>query len=230
MSCFSNLTERGNEMSFEYILFDLDGTLIDPQVGITKSVEYALCKMGVKIIDRAQLDLFIGPPLQETFHTLYEFNEKEVEEAIVHYRERFKEKGLYENTVYPGIESLLSALKREGKVIAVATSKPTVFAEKILQHFELAHYFDVIVGSNLDGTRTAKNEVIHEVLVRLSFPERRGIVMIGDRKHDIIGAQKESISSIGVLFGYGSKEEIELAKPTFIVSEVDELGCYLLNE
>ncbi|QOV12202.1 HAD family hydrolase [Viridibacillus arvi] len=216
-------------MNYQYILFDLDGTLTDPKVGITKSVAYALDKMNIEVVDYPKLDLFIGPPLQESFLAYYGLNERQANEAIGYYRERFKQHGLYENEVYPGIKTLLETLKKKGKTLAVATSKPTVFAEKILQHFKLAQYFDVIVGSNLDGTRIEKAEVIHEVLLQLSSPDKSEIIMIGDRKHDLIGAKQEGIANIGVLYGYGSKEELALEEPTYIVSNIEELDSILTN-
>ncbi|KOO51677.1 HAD family hydrolase [Viridibacillus arvi] len=216
-------------MNYQYILFDLDGTLTDPKVGITKSVAYALDKMNIEVVDYPKLDLFIGPPLQESFQAYYGLNEQEANEAIGYYRERFKQHGLYENEVYPGIEILLETLKKKGKTLAVATSKPTVFAEKILQHFKLAQYFDVIVGSNLDGTRIAKAEVIHEVLLQLSSPDKSEVIMIGDRKHDLIGAKKEGIANLGVLYGYGSNDELALEEPTYIVSNIEELDSILTN-
>ncbi|MFE6169077.1 HAD family hydrolase [Viridibacillus arvi] len=216
-------------MNYQYILFDLDGTLTDPKVGITKSVAYALDKMNIEVVDYSKLDLFIGPPLQESFQEYYDLNEHDANEAIGYYRERFQQHGLYENEVYPGIETLLEILKKKGKVLAVATSKPTIFAKKILQHFNLAQYFDVIVGSNLDGTRIAKADVIHEVLLQLSSPDKNEVIMIGDRKHDLIGAKKECIANIGVLYGYGSKEELVLEEPTYIVSNIAELDTILTN-
>ncbi len=151
-------------MNFEYILFDLDGTLTDPKDGITRSITYALDKLNATSLDEQILESFIGPPLMDSFCEVCGFDQQKAEKAIEYYRERFQEVGLYENKVYPGIEELLSLLKEKGAKLAVATSKPTIFAEKIVNHFKLKQYFDVIVGSNLDGTRTAKNEVIHEAL------------------------------------------------------------------
>lgn len=216
-------------MSFEYILFDLDGTLTDPKEGITRSIAYALEKLNEESIDEQTLESFIGPPLMESFCEVCGFDHQKAEKAIEYYRERFKQVGLYENKVYPGIDELLSLLKKKGVKLAVATSKATIFADEIVKHFKLKQYFDVVVGSNLDGTRSAKNEVIHEVLKQLSFPPKESVVMIGDRKYDIIGAQKEGISSIGVCYGYGSQEELELAKPMDIVQDIQELSKYLLN-
>ncbi|WP_397536847.1 HAD-IA family hydrolase [Rummeliibacillus pycnus] len=216
-------------MRFEYILFDLDGTLTDPKEGISKSIAYALKKLNSVSLDEQTLELFIGPPLMESFCEFCGFDPQKAEKAIEYYRERFQQVGLYENKVYPGIDELLSLLKKKGVKLAVATSKLTIFAEEILNYFNLNQYFDVVVGSNLDGTQSAKHEVIQEVLKQLSSPSKQSVVMIGDRKYDIIGAQKEGITSIGVCYGYGSREELELAKPEGIVQDIQELSKYLLN-
>ncbi|MGL5675277.1 MAG: HAD family hydrolase [Cellulosilyticaceae bacterium] len=214
---------------YNTILFDLDGTLTDPKEGITKSVQHALKAFGIE----AQLDdllCFIGPPLQWSFQEYYGFDEEKAKLAIEKYRERFREIGMFENKVYEGIEEMLEALVKEGKTLAVATSKPEVFAVQILEHFGLAKYFKVIVGSELDGTRVNKKDVIEEVFVRLQLTEEEKvhILMIGDRKHDIIGAKACGIDSIGVRFGYGEGNELEEAGATYIVDTVGELG-YRIN-
>lgn len=216
-------------MTYQTVLFDLDGTLTDPYPGISKSIAYALEKMKAPALDVQTLVTFIGPPLLQSFQEICGFTEKQAFEALGYYRERFAIEGLYENSVYAGIPELLNSLKKSGKTLAVATSKPTVFAEKILHHFRLAQYFDVIVGSNLDGTRNAKNEVIHEVLTQLNVMTTESIIMIGDRKHDILGAQKEGIQSIGVLYGYGSLEEIQQSDATYIVKEVADILSLLVK-
>jgi len=216
-------------MRFQYILFDLDGTLTDPKDGITRSIAYALEKLNATSLDEQTLKSFIGPPLMESFCEFCGFDHEKAEKAIEYYRERFQQVGLYENKVYPGIEALLSSLNKKGAKLAVATSKPTIFAEEILNHFNLKQYFDVVVGSNLDGTRSAKNEVIHEALKQLSFPPKQKVVMIGDRKYDMIGAKKEGVSSIGVCYGYGSQEELEVEKPMGIIQDIQELSNCLLN-
>ena len=210
-------------MTYQTILFDLDGTVTDPYLGISKSIAYALEKMKSPALDAQTLATFIGPPLLQSFQDICGFTEQQAHKALGYYRERFASKGLYENSVYPGIPDLLSSLKNSGKTLAIATSKPTVFAEKILHHFHLDQYFSVIVGSNLDGTRNAKNEVIHEVLSQLNGIANESIIMIGDRKHDIIGAQKEGIQSVGVLYGYGSLEEIQQSGATYIVEKVADI-------
>jgi phosphoglycolate phosphatase len=202
-------------MSYKYILFDLDGTLTDPKIGITKSVAYSLRKLKNIEVELDQLTKFIGPPLKDSYIDFYGFSESEAEIAIQTYREYFKDTGIYEN--------LLEALKDKQYILGVATSKPTVFAEIIIKHFDLERYFSCVVGSNLDGTRTDKAEVIAEALTQLSIDEKENVVMIGDRKHDILGAKKMEIDSIGVTYGYGSNEELEDARADYIIENIDGL-------
>jgi len=213
--------------NYPCILFDLDGTLSDPKEGITKSVQYALKKMNLHAPSLNDLIPFIGPPLQESFSTYYHLNNGETKQAIQYYRERFTEKGMFENKLYSNIETLLQSLKEQQKTLIVATSKPTVFAEKILSYFSIKQYFDSVVGSNLDGTRVAKTEIINYILNQYNYP-KEDFVMIGDRKHDIIGATNNGIDSIGVLYGYGSYEEITTAAPTMIAHSVEEIQSQLL--
>ncbi|MBM7586019.1 phosphoglycolate phosphatase [Bacillus pakistanensis] len=210
------------------ILFDLDGTLSDPKVGITKSVQYALQKMSISVNDLTKLEIFIGPPLQDSFSEEYGFNEKEVKRAIELYRERFVEKGMFENHLYPGIQQLLERLKTNNKLIVIATSKPTLFAEKIVDYFQIDPYFDLIVGSNLDGSRISKTEIIKYAMDQYPEYENEQFLMIGDRKHDVIGANNNQISSIGVTFGYGTYEELSEYTSTTIVHSVGELEECLL--
>ncbi|WP_226683001.1 HAD family hydrolase [Sutcliffiella horikoshii] len=214
---------------YKIILFDLDGTLSDPKEGITKSVQYALAKMGIVESDTDRLETFIGPPLQVSFAEYYGLDEKQSIRAIDFYRDRFKEKGMFENVLYPDISLLLEALNECCFILVVATSKPTVFAEQIIKYFELEKYFQLIVGSNLDGTRASKTEIIQYILDKYSEFNRGDFVMIGDRKHDIIGAKNTGIDSIGVTYGYGSQEEIRDAEPTCIVSSIDQLKDMLLG-
>ena len=210
-------------MNYKYILFDLDGTLTDPKVGITKSVQYALAKYNIQVESLDDLEKFIGPPLKESFMEFYSFDEEKAVQAIEYYREYFRDKGIFENEVYEGIPNLLRELKSRGFIVAVATSKPTVFAEIIVEHFNLKEYFDIVAGSNLDGTRTSKSEVISYVIDELGIDNLEEVIMIGDRKHDVIGAQRNNIDSIGVLYGYGDIEEMESARPTYILDSVSEL-------
>lgn len=208
---------------YRILLFDLDGTISDPKEGITKSVQYALQKMGINEPDLEKLTPFIGPPLQVSFKEFYGFTPEQTNQAIAFYRERFKEKGMFENVLYEGITALLAKLKDDGYRLAIATSKPTIFAEEILRYFKVHHYFEVIVGSNLDGSRSAKADIISYLLDFYNDYVRADVVMIGDRKHDIIGANANNIASIGVTYGYGTKEELTTAKATYIVHSIDEL-------
>ncbi len=217
-------------MMYQTILFDLDGTLTNPAEGITKSVQYALGSFGISVSDRTQLYAFIGPPLTESFSQYYGFSQEQAEAAVAKYRERFSAVGLYENIVYDGIIECLTDLKRAGKVLAVATSKPEVFTQKILQHFDLAQYFDVVTGSELSGERTRKTDVILETLHRLGRTSLDNVVMVGDRKHDIIGAKNCGISSIGVRYGFAPAGELEKYGADIICDTVSDLQCCLLAE
>lgn len=216
--------------NYEYILFDLDGTLSDPKIGITKSVQFALRRMGITEENLDHLESFIGPPLQQSFSELYSFDETQIGTAITHYRERFKDKGMYENTLYERIPSLLQELSDNNPILVIATSKPTVFAEEILKYFNIHHHFDLIVGSNLDGTRTSKTEIIQHILHHYNDQPKESFIMIGDRKHDIIGAHNTGIDSIGVTYGYGSLEELTAIKPTKIINSVSEIREFLLKD
>lgn len=213
----------------KYILFDLDGTITDPMIGITKSVRYALSKFGIQVEDLNTLCKFIGPPLKDSFMNFYNFSEEDALKAITYYREYFSTDGLYENTVYKNFEDILISLKNNDKSLIIATSKPTVFAEKILEHFNLKKYFDFISGSNLDNTRTKKADVISYALEQQRINNMSEIIMIGDREHDIIGAKALNIESIGVLHGYGSYEELSSSGADYIVKDVSELKSLLLT-
>lgn len=216
----------------QYLLFDLDGTLTDPKLGITTCVQYALHAFGIDEPDLDKLEPFIGPPLKDSFMEFYGMEETQAEEAIEKYRERFRDAGMFENEVYPGIRRMLKRCKKQGAVLAVASSKPEVFVKKILEHFHLAKYFDVIVGSELDGRRTDKEEVVKEALHQL-FPENDidydNTVMIGDRKFDIIGAKDNKVVSVGVSYGYGSMRELQEAGADYIARTVEELEELLLR-
>lgn len=207
----------------EYILFDLDGTLTDPKTGITKSVAYALNEFGIAVEDLDLLTPFIGPPLAQSFQEFYGFSLEKARLAVEKYREYFGEKGLFENEVYNGVENMLSSLKNDRKKLIVATSKPTYYAIKILEYFNLLEYFDFVAGSELNGERSRKAEVISYAIEQCNISDKDKVVMIGDRKHDINGAIEIGIDSIGVLYGYGSKEELERAGATYIVSDIAQL-------
>lgn len=213
---------------YRYVLFDLDGTLTDPQEGITACVQHALAAFG---IDEAanQLTHFIGPPLHRSFMECYGFTDAEATEAVRVYRERFGTLGIFENRVYEGVPELLEKLAEAGIVVAVATSKPEPYAVRILDHFDLARHFDVVTGSNMDGSRTDKGDVIREALTRLGQPNKRDVVMVGDRKHDVEGARREGIDAIGVTWGYAPEGELEAAEPTRLASSLSDLYDLLLD-
>ncbi|HIW79908.1 MAG TPA: HAD hydrolase-like protein [Candidatus Acetatifactor stercoripullorum] len=216
----------------KYLLFDLDGTLTDPKEGITASVQYALKAMGIEEPDLEKLTPFIGPPLKDSFMEFYHMDEEQAGQAVLKYRERFETKGLYENKLYDGIPQMLRPLKEKGMHLAVASSKPTVFVERILKHFHIDQYFEAVVGSELDGRRVNKDEVVQETLNRLfgEHPvEPDQVYMIGDRKFDIEGARALGIESVGVAYGYGGMEELKAAKADYIVRSVEELKKFLLR-
>ncbi len=214
--------------SKQYLLFDLDGTLTDSRPGITRSVQYALEAFDIHVDDLDSLRPFIGPPLYESFMRFYHFSEEQAHRAVAKYREYFAEKGLFENDVYEGIIPLLQDLKAQGKTLAIATSKPTVFAQQIAEHFAFASYFEVIIGSELDGSRIHKGDVIAYALEQLKIEDKSQVVMIGDREHDIIGARQNGVVGIGVFYGYGSLEELQKAGADSIVHDVKGLRAILL--
>ncbi|OJE47615.1 phosphoglycolate phosphatase [Bacillus proteolyticus] len=214
---------------YKTFLFDLDGTLTDPKEGIINSVLYALEKIGIEEVNISELDSFIGPPIQQSFVDRYNMNEIEVERAVFYFREYLKQSGLLENKVYDGITTLLQELKDAGNRLFIATSKPTVFAKQVIEHFQLTTFFEEIVGSNLDGTRIKKEEIIAHILQTNEELKKEEMVMIGDRKHDVIGANSNGIASIGVLYGYGSEIELSDAGAIHIVKDVEELQSFCIE-
>lgn len=209
------------------VFFDLDGTLTDPFDGITRSVQYALSHFGIEEHDAARLGAYIGPPLREMFMRQHGLSDEQATEALRQYRVRFSDVGMFENRVYDGIPQLLACLKAHGVRLAVATSKPTVFSEKILAHFELAPYFDAIVGSELDGRRVEKADVIAEAMARLQVTKDE-VWMVGDRCFDVEGAHAHGIPAVGVAWGYAADGELHEADAT--VHTVEELQTFLLKE
>lgn len=217
-------------MRYNVLLWDLDGTLTDPKDGITRSVQYALNRLNYSIPEADDLDWVIGPPLKESFKTLLQSEDEGLlNRAVLSYRERFQELGLYENNVYPGIPELLCKLKEAGCKNLLATSKPRVFAERILQHFLLDEYFEVIMGSELNGQFVEKEALIGEVLKKAPSGSRSRTVMIGDRKYDVDGARANQIDVISVGYGYGTVEELKAAQPDFIVPSVRGLESLLFS-
>ena len=232
------MTETTSFAAFEedsvkkYLLFDLDGTLTDPKEGICTCVQYALASFGIGEPDIDKLTPFIGPPLKDSFMEFYDMDEQQAEQAVVKYRERFQNQGIFENRLYEGIPKMLETLNSKGMFLAVASSKPTVFVERILEHFQIRKYFKVIVGSELDGTRVNKDEVVEEALRQLFGDkpiEKEKVYMIGDRRFDMEGARAIGVEGVGVTYGYGDMEELREAKADYIVRSVEELQRFLLR-
>ncbi len=209
--------------SYSTILFDLDGTLSDSSQGIINSIIYALEKYDVNDYDMQLLRKFLGPPLHESFEKFMGFDKEKSLQAVKLYREYFSSKGLFENEIYGGVSDLLQNLKENGKTLIVATSKPQLFTDRIMEHFNLAKYFDFIAGSNMDTTRSKKAEVIEYALSECNIKDKSKVVMIGDRAEDMIGAQTVGVDSIGVEYGYGTFDELKNAGATYIVKTVGEL-------
>ncbi len=212
----------------DYILFDLDGTITNPKLGITKSFQYALNSRGIVIENLDDLTKHIGPPMHQSMKE-YGFNDEEAIELIDKYREYYSVTGIYENEVYEGMEELFQRLKQSGKKLYTATSKPEQFAKIIMEHFGLDLYFDDICGATMDSSRSEKADVIRYALEKNGITDLSKVVMIGDRKHDIEGANKVGIASIGVLFGYGSRQELTIAGADRIASTVDEIFDLIMD-
>lgn len=211
---------------YDIVLFDLDGTLTDPGLGITNSVIYALKRYGIEAESRESLYAFIGPPLADSFMKYYGFSAEKAAEAIGVYREYFSVRGLYENEVYLGVPQLLEKLKAMGKKIVLATSKPEEFSVKILEHFGLMGYFDVVAGASMDEKRNKKGDVIRYAMEKGGFTAEDA-VMVGDREHDVLGAKENGIASIGVLYGYGSEKELKDAGADYIAASVEDILKFL---
>ena len=210
------------------ILFDLDGTITDPREGIINSILYALDHLGIKEDNINELESFIGPPLRDSFMTRYNLTEKTGDRALNLYREYFATKGIYENVTYDGIDIVLDELYRQHFRIFLATSKPTVYAEEILRHFGFYKYFKGVTGSNLDNTRTDKSDVIAHAVSSYDLSTDHS-VMVGDRKHDLIGARINKMRSIAVTYGYGTLDELNAEHPDIMVSNCRELIAIFNN-
>lgn len=215
-------------MEKKYIFFDLDGTLTDSKPGITRAVQYALRHYGIDEEDLEKLQPFVGPPLHESFQEYYHFSEKDSQEAVHVFREYYNDKGWAQNEPYAGVEEMLADLKKCGKVLIVATSKPEQMARRILKHFNLTKYFLFIGGADDDSTRVHKDDVIRYVMECCRIEDQKdSIVMVGDRRHDIQGAHKTGIPAVGVLYGYGSRQELTEAGADWIAGTVQELSNLL---
>lgn len=222
-------------MTKKYILFDLDGTITDSSEGITKSVQHALKKLGIEENDQAMLRRFIGPPLDESFEKFYGLDKETALKAVDYYRERYSDTGIYENVLFDGITDMLAGLKEDGFIVALATCKPEMYVPRILKYFDIDKYFDIAVGSELEGgERRHKNQVIDEVFNRLMAAGLTGTdsleiiksqsIMIGDRKDDILGAKTSGIDSMGVRYGFAEEQELEFAGADYIVEGVADIA------
>ena len=209
---------------YKYILFDLDGTLTDSAEGITKCVQYALKALGVDEPDLNNLRPFIGPPLVECFMKLYGFTEEQAKFGTAKYRERYKDTGIYENKVYPGVPEMLTQLKGNGLRLALATSKPLVFAQRVTDYFNLSQYFDYICGPDLTGSHLpAKADVIADAMQKLGVSDKSEVLMVGDRSQDVIGALKCGIACVGALYGYGGRKELTDAGCTIFINTPEDI-------
>ncbi|MBQ6323171.1 MAG: HAD family hydrolase [Lachnospiraceae bacterium] len=215
---------------YQYILFDLDGTLTDPKEGITRCVQYALHHFGIEEPDLDRLVPFIGPPMKDSFMRFYGMDSEQADEAVVYYRERFADQGIFENAVLEGIPEMLRLLQDQGKHLAVASSKPEPYVIRILERFALASYFEQVIGSEMSGERSRKAEVIQEAFRRFGIgtDQKDSVLMVGDRMHDIAGAAECGISSLGVRCGYAAEGELEQAGATYIADSVQDMREFLL--
>lgn len=210
------------------IIFDLDGTLTDPKLGITRSIQHALGSLGHGVPKQEDLIWCIGPPLLGSFRELLG-SEAQAVSALRLYRERFGKVGMYENEVYPGIVAVLAELKVAGYRMLVATSKPTIYAVPILQHFSLSANFDAIYGSELDGTRSDKSELLAWVTMKEGLDPTK-TVMVGDRSHDVVGGRNNGMATLGVLYGYGTKQELIGAGVDNLCHSPSELGRFFVDD
>lgn len=216
----------GDKM-YNTVFFDLDGTVINSELGVLNSVEYALRKYGAPIPQRAKLNFFLGPPLEDSFAKLLKVSKEEAQIPVKYYREHYTDKGIFEIELYEGIVPLLKKIKQSGRKTVIATSKPEEFAVRILEHLGIVKYFDIIAGATFDNSRSEKPDVINYALKQADIIDNRTVVMVGDRKYDCIGAKKFGIDSIGVLYGFGDIEELTAAGATYIAETVEEIYNFL---
>lgn len=223
------MLESSEVEMYQTILFDLDGTITDSGSGIMRSILYATEQLGWPAPSEETLRSFIGPPLYESFLHMAPSAEA-AQQAVGHYRAYYQRKGMFENHVYPGIPEVLTRLKEAGAKLYIATSKPEEFAKKIITHFDLDRYFTGIYGASMDGHRSKKADVIQYALTEAQLdPTKEAIIMVGDRNHDILGAQQNGLDSIGVLYGFGEETELQEAGATFLVQSPKDLGAILLQ-
>lgn len=213
---------------FTHILLDLDGTLTDPEEGITRSVACALDSLSMPYASIGALKTFIGPPLVQSFAE-YGVKEADMDKAITKFREYYANQGIFECTMFKGVPDLLTTLKAHDKKIFLATSKVREYAHRVLDYFEITRYFDFISGSELDGSRTVKADVIAYALKETNTKVTSAVVMVGDRKHDIIGAKKNNITAVGILYGFGSEKEFKTENAGYILDSMEDLKNFLIQ-
>ncbi len=211
-------------------LFDLDGTLTASAPGVIAAVKYALTRFGIEETDESRLRSFVGPPLLEAFREVYGLSHEDAAQMLKYFREYYNDRGVYENAPFEGVEQMLAALREAGIFVALATSKPEYLAHVVLRHFGLIEYFDFIAAATPDEARTTKDEVMAYAVERIPIEDPADAVMVGDRKFDILSANRFGLDSIGVLFGYGGREELEQAGATLLVETVEQLQVALLGE
>ena len=216
-------------MNHPFIFFDLDGTISDSALGITNAVSYALEHMGIQPPPREKLLHYIGPPLIRTFSSDYDLTPAEGERAVELYREYYNVTGIYECRMYAGMDELLRRLREAGARLVLATCKPTVMATRVLDHFGLTPYFEMVSGPELDGTRNEKHEVVAYALEQLGIDSPHRVIMVGDRRDDVLGAKACGVDCVGVLWGFGSHEELEAAGAVKTVDSGDQLLDFLLG-
>ena len=214
---------------FKNVFFDLDGTLTNSGEGIVNSVEYALNKLGITAYDKSELFKFIGPPLSESFAEHFGFSEEKCAEAVRIYREYFSVKGIYENKLYDGVDELLAKTKDSGRTVVLATSKPQEFSEEILRYFNISKYFDFIAAAEMHGARNKKSDII-EYGLEISGAKREETVMVGDTRFDVLGAKSAGISSIGVLYGFGSERELLDAGADFLAKTAENVFSIIIGD
>ncbi len=208
---------------YKYVLFDLDGTLTDSAPGITNSVAYALKRWNIEVEDKSSLNCFVGPPLAGSFEKYFGFSKEQALEAVDEYRVYYRDRGIFENVVYPGIPEMLSELRSRGKKIILATSKPEIFAKQILEYFDLMKYFDLVAGATMDSSRTKKELVIKYALAEFGVTDTSECIMVGDRDQDVVGARENGIDCIGVLYGYGDLAELESVNAAYLAESVEDI-------
>lgn len=213
---------------YKYLLIDLDGTIIDSFEGVSRSFMYALKYYGIEVTDVKTLRPVIGPPLVESFQNLFGFDKEKALEAVEKYRERYTTVGVKEHSLYDGVEDMLAKLKEAGYFISLATSKPEKFARVILKDLELDKYFDFITGATTDGRITTKEDVIENIIKTLNIENKSEMLMIGDRKYDLVGAQYFGIDGAGVLYGYGSEEELKKYNPVLLAKTPEDVVKFLV--